>query len=123
MNLSRYNFQHLIMQEHEDPSDANRKFLSAFILFIENTKVEDLFCIQNSDFGYEKMLELKWNFQQVIKILFEGQTRNAEAFHTLRTIFKPVYSKLGLSSLLKKLNDLQRINDSENNTLNRGWPQ
>lgn len=37
------------MQEHEDPSDSNQKFLSAFIIFVENTKAEDLFSFQNRD--------------------------------------------------------------------------
>ena len=43
LNMSRYNFQHLVMQEHEDPGDANRKFLNAFIIFIKNSKNNDLF--------------------------------------------------------------------------------
>lgn len=31
----------------------------------------------------------------------------------MRTIFKPMYAKLGISSLFKKLNDLDLVNQKE----------
>ena len=49
----------------------------------------------------------------MIKALFEGQTRNPEAFHTMRTIFKPVYARLGISALYRKLEKMQDFGGEE----------
>ena len=57
LNLSRYNFHHLVMGEHEDPADAHSKFLSAFILFIKEST--DLFFTRESP---TRQVELKWRF-------------------------------------------------------------
>ena len=48
-------------------------------------------------------LQLHWHFLQVIKVLFDGQTRSHLAQLTLKKIFKPVYERVGISALRKQL--------------------
>ena len=96
LNMSKYFFDNLLAADSLDATTANEKFFSAYKIFIQHSSNEELF----ENFG---PLKLHWHFLQVIKVLFDGQTRAHSAQITLRKIFRPVYERIGISALRKKL--------------------
>ena len=52
------------MQEHEDPADANRKFINAFMILIDKTSQADLFYYRDRNDVHDQkgQWEFKWNF-------------------------------------------------------------
>ena len=65
LNMSRYFFDNLLAADSLDATTANEKFFSAFKIFIQNTRIDDLF--ENIE-----PLKLHWHFLSVIKVLFDG---------------------------------------------------
>ena len=47
----------------------------------------------------------------MIKVLYEGQTRNWQCNETLRKIFQPVYERIGVSALRKELTKVTETNN------------
>lgn len=75
---------------------------------VKHTEREDLF---------EKTTpaKLHWNFLVVLKVLFEGQARKAQAVDTLKKIVKPVYELVEVHQLRK---ELTRLTEENTNFLN-----
>ena len=96
LNMSRYFFDNILAADSLNPNIANEKFFTAFKIFVQNCTTEEL-CASAAP------LKLHWHFAQVIKVLYEGQTRNWQCNETLRKIFQPVYERIGVSALRKQL--------------------
>ena len=97
VNLSCYVFQnqHAIDSELE----GNSRFYSAFKVFTQSEEFKNSI---NNEEGKQRVV-INESQLQVVKLLFEGQSRKLQSHKYLRKIFTPVLSKVQISRVKRRM--------------------